>query len=137
MNIISSRNLKQIKAYIGNAYHDSVPYPVNPTVPGNGDPGKYEDQTTEGANCPFCKKPINLNAKVDPATMLNTDGMYDCPHCGGRFSTVGMNRSWSNVAMTPATFDFSGSNVNNEAMNINYHPGASMNQDTFSSNLGK
>jgi hypothetical protein len=137
LNIISKRDIKQVRAYIGNAYHESVPYPSNPMVPGNGDPDYYEDLDTAGGVCPFCKKPVQLNAKQDVTKMLNTDGMYDCPHCGGRFSNVNMDRAWSAVAQTPATLDFQGNNTNNEAMGINYHPGASLNQDTFSANLGK
>lgn len=138
MNIISSRNIKTILSYIGQTYHEDVPIPSNWLIPENSDPAKYNDALSADALCPDCGKPILLNKKDSPADLLNTDGMYDCPHCGGRFSHVTRDKGYSHRAMTPGTFDgMGGNNVNNEQMGINYHPGANTNQDTFTSNLGK
>ena len=107
-------------------------------IPENGDPSKYNDVSSADSLCPHCKKPVKLNKVDDPTSMLNTDGMYDCPECGGRFSNVTRDKGYSNYAMNPGTLDgFGGGNTNNEQMGINYHPGATTNQDTFTSNLGK
>lgn len=138
MNIISSRDIKVVRSYIGNTYHEDSPFPINTEVPENGDPAKYNDQSSADSLCPYCKKPVKLNKQDAGDSMLNTDGMYDCPECGGRFSHVTRDKGFSDRAMTPGTFDgMGGTNVNNEQMGINYHPGANTNQDTFTSNLGK
>lgn len=137
MNIISSRDTKKVRAYINNVYHEDVPIPSNWLIPENSDPTKYGDNS-DSAICPFCRKPVLLNTPGQTNIMLNTDGMYDCPQCGGRFSNIHRDKGYSHYGMTPGTLDpMGGSNTNNESQGINYHPGATSNQDTFSSNLGK
>lgn len=128
--IISAR---QINSYINNTYHEDNPFPSNTQIPENADPTKY-DGLPNTEFCPNCKKPVLIG---NPKNKDNTNP-NNCPHCNGRLSIGPRDKAWGNIAQNPATLDVGmGSNTNNAAGGVEYHPGANSNQDTFSSNLGR
>ncbi len=130
MRLISSR---QIKSYVGNAYHEDVPIPSNWLTPENSNPDKY-DGVPDSAPCPACKKLVGNPDNVDNKGNAN----FTCPGCNSRFSRQVRDKGMSPMATTPQTLDvMMGGNTNNAAGGVEYHPGANSNIDTFSSNLGQ
>jgi len=120
---------------MGNAYHEDIPYPSNPTVPENGDPAKFAPLGGAFNNCPECKVKLLKQPGDDSKADVSN---YVCPSCDARFSHKSMGgRERSKMSMNPATLNWdSGSNTNNEAGGIFYHSEPYANQDTFSGNLG-
>lgn len=130
-------NIPKVYAYVGNPYHENMPYPTNWLVPENSDPHKFAPfgDAFQSRKCPECKVKL-LREKGDDRKMDVSN--YTCPECNSRYSIRQMmGREYGPLAMNPATLNWdSGSNTNNEAGGVFYHSEPYANQDTFSGNLG-
>jgi hypothetical protein len=114
-------SFRETKAFLqGGPYISPIPYPTSPMIPSIGDPYTYE---LINIRCPECKSEKGKKyADTDTVT---------CCGCNSRISLDSLDKSYSDMAITPQTLmDYMGGNTNNEQGGVFYHP-ESPNQDTW------